>query len=153
MPTEVERTLIIVKPDGVQRALVGEVIGRFERRGLKLVGLKLMQIQRPLAEQHYEEHKGKGFYDGLLEYITMGPVVVGVLEGPDAVRLVRATVGATRPHEATAGTIRGDFVMDVGRNIIHASDKPESAQREIDLYFKTGELVSYERDVERWIAS
>jgi nucleoside-diphosphate kinase len=152
MPADTERTLIIVKPDGVQRALVGEVLARFEKRGLKLVGLKLIQIDRALAERHYAVHQGKPFYPGLIEYITLGPVVVAVLEGPHAIQIVRNTVGATRPQEANAGTIRGDFGVDVGRNLIHASDAPETAQTEIALYFKQDELLTYRRDVESWIS-
>ena len=151
MPVDTERTLIIVKPDGVQRALAGEILSRFEKRGLKLVGLKLIHIDRALAEQHYAVHQGKPFYPGLIEYITLGPVVVAVLEGPHAIQIVRNTVGATRPHEASAGTIRGDFGVDVGRNLIHASDAPETAQTEIALYFNPNELISYQRDIERWI--
>jgi nucleoside-diphosphate kinase len=147
----VERTLIIVKPDGVQRGLVGAILERFERRGLKLVGLKLMRIDRPLAEQHYAEHVGKGFYEGLVAYITAGPVVVGVLEGPDAIEAVRATVGATNPVKATAGTIRGDFGLAVGRNLVHASDSPASARREVALFFREEELLSYTRSSDPWL--
>lgn len=146
-----ERTLIIVKPDGVQRGLSGEVISRLERRGLKLVGLKLTQIQRELAERHYAEHQGKGFYEGLVSYITSGPVVVGVVEGPQAIAIVRSTVGSTRPAEAAPGTIRGDYGVSVGRNLIHASDSPDSAQREIDIFFQDSELTSWSRDTDRWI--
>ena len=146
-----ERTLIIVKPDGVQRGLAGEVISRLERRGLKLVGLKLMQMQRELAERHYVEHQGKGFYEGLVTYITSGPVVVGVVEGPQSIAIVRSTVGATRPAEAAPGTIRGDFGVSVGRNLIHASDSTESAQREIGIFFQDSELTSWSRDTDRWI--
>jgi len=152
MPTQTERTLIIVKPDGVQRALTGEILARFERRGLKLVGLKLIQIDRPLAERHYAVHKGKPFYDGLIDYITLGPVVLAVLEGPNAIELVRATMGKTRPVEAGPGTIRGDFGADVSRNLIHGSDAPESAKSEIELYFRPTELVGYERGLDRWVA-
>ena len=152
MPVQSERTLIIIKPDGVQRALTGEILRRFEARGLKLAGLKLIQIGRPLAEQHYAVHKGKPFYDGLINYITLGPVVLAVLEGPNAIELVRATMGKTRPVEAGSGTIRGDFGADVSRNLIHGSDAPESAKSEIELYFKSDELVSYERGLDKWIA-
>jgi nucleoside-diphosphate kinase len=149
---ELERTLVIVKPDGVQRGLIGEVIGRLERRGLKIVAMELRQIDRNLAERHYAEHQGKGFYEGLVSYITSGAVVTLVLEGPEAIAVTRSTVGATRPAEAGPGTIRGDFGLTVGRNLIHASDKPESAAREVDLFF--GEkLVNYERDIDRWILS
>ncbi len=153
MPVQNERTLIIVKPDGVQRALSGEILARLERRGLKLVGLKLIQIDRPLAERHYAVHKGKPFYEGLLEYITLGPVVIAVVEGPNAIELVRATVGKTKPVDANSGTIRGDFGADISRNLIHASDAPETAKSEIELYFQPGELVGYARDIDRWIAS
>lgn len=147
----IERTLIIVKPDGVQRGLIGEIIGRLERRGLKFVAMKLIQIDRPLAERHYEEHQGKPFYDGLIDYITSSPVVVGVVEGPNAIDAVSATVGKTNPLDAATGTIRGDLGLTVGRNLIHRSDKPETARREIDLYFRPEEIFSYERDTDRWI--
>jgi nucleoside-diphosphate kinase len=147
----VEQSLVIVKPDGVQRGLVGEVIGRFERRGLKLAGLRLMSIDRPLAERHYAVHKGKPFYEGLVNYITSGPVVVLVVEGPDAIATVRRMVGATKSNEAASGTIRGDFALTVDRNIIHASDAPETAEHEKSLYFKAGELLSYQRDLDRWV--
>ncbi|SRR5579883_568334 len=146
-----ERTLIIVKPDGVQRGLIGEVLGRFERRGLRLVGLKLMTISRDLAERHYSVHQGKPFYAGLVDYITSGPVVVGVLEGPRAVAVTRVTVGATNPAEAAPGTIRGDLGLEIGFNIIHASDSPENGAHEVALFFEESELVSYSRDIDRWI--
>ena len=146
-----EQTLVIVKPDGVQRGLIGEVVGRFERRGLKLVGLRLMKIDRALAERHYAVHKGKPFYDGLVNYITSGPVVVAAVEGPDAVATVRRMVGATKSNEAAPGTIRGDFALTVDRNIIHASDAPETAEFEKGLYFGEGELLSYSRDLDRWV--
>jgi nucleoside-diphosphate kinase len=146
-----ERTLIIVKPDGVQRGLIGEVLARFERRGLKLVALKLMTISRELAERHYSIHQGKPFYAGLVDYITSGPVVVGVLEGPRAVSVTRATVGATNPAEAAMGTIRGDFGLEIGFNMIHASDAPDTALREVSLFFQESELASYTRDIDKWI--
>ncbi|HEV8634627.1 MAG TPA: nucleoside-diphosphate kinase [Chloroflexota bacterium] len=145
-----ERTLLIVKPDGVQRGLVGEVISRFERRGMKLVGLRLIQIDRPLAERHYAVHKGKPFYDGLIGYVTSGPVVVMALEGPDAIAVVRRVVGATKSNEAAPGTIRGDFALTVGRNIVHASDAPETAQFELELYFGDG-LVQYQKASDAWV--
>jgi len=147
----VERTLIIVKPDGVQRGLVGAVLSRFERRGLKLVGLKLMRVSRELAERHYSVHHGKPFFEGLVEFITSSPVVVGVLEGPNAIELTRATVGATNPGVAAPGTIRADFGLTIGRNLIHASDGPETARGEIDLFFAADELVNYERAVDLWL--
>ena len=146
-----ERTLIIVKPDGVQRGLIGEVVNRFERRGLKIVGLKMMQVSRELAERHYGEHAGKSFFEGLVSFITSSPVVVGVLEGPNAIEITRATVGKTKPVEAAPGTIRADFGLTVGRNLVHASDGPDAARREIELFFQSDELVSYDRAVDRWL--
>lgn len=147
-----QRTLIIVKPDGVQRALVGPILSRLEARGLKLVGLKLMQVPRSLAKEHYAEHKGKPFYPGLIDYISSGPVVVGAVEGPNAVKAVRATVGATNPVNAAPGSIRGDLAIMTGRNLIHASDEnPGSAERELSLWFSQDELLSYGRDSDRWI--
>jgi len=146
----VERTLIIVKPDGVNRGLVGEVLGRFQARGLKLAGLKLIRITRELAERHYAEHQGKGFYEGLVSFITSGPVVVGVVEGSGAIALVRTMMGATNPANAAPGTIRGDFATAVSFNIIHGSDGIESAQREIALYFVPNELQEYDRNTDRW---
>jgi nucleoside-diphosphate kinase len=146
-----ERTLVIVKPDGVQRGLIGEIIGRLERRGLKLEGLKLMQIDRTLAERHYAEHQGKPFYEGLVSYITACPVVVAVFAGKDAIAVARTTIGKTNPAEAAPGTIRGDLALEVGRNLIHGSDGPESARREVALFFAREDLVSYERATDRWI--
>lgn len=146
-----ERTLIIIKPDGVQRALVGDVIKRFEARGLRLAGMKLIQISRPTAEEHYAEHKGKGFYEGTVTYMTSAPVVVMVLEGPDAIAAARATMGATNPLNAAPGTIRADFGLNISRNLIHGSDKPETAEREIKLYFRPGELLSYSRAGDGWL--
>lgn len=145
-----ERTLVLVKPDGVQRGLVGEVISRFERRGLRLVGLKFMQMSRELAEEHYGIHQGKDFYPGLIDYITSGPIVAMVLEGPDAIQLVRNTMGDTRPVKAESGTIRGDFAVEVGRNIVHGSDGPETAAEEVVRFFGESELVDWSREVDRW---
>lgn len=146
-----ERTLVLVKPDGVQRGLIGEVIARLERRGLRLVGAKFMQVSRELAETHYAEHKGKPFYEGLLSYITSAPVMAMVWEGPNAAAAVRQTVGATKPMEAAPGTIRHDFALEVGRNLIHASDKPETGERETALWFKQEELVAWTRAVDAWV--
>lgn len=146
-----ERTLIIVKPDGVQRGLVSEILGRFERRGLKIAALKFMQIDRELAERHYAVHVGKFFYDELVAYITSGPVVVAVLEGPKVIEMVRSMIGKTRPNEAVGGTIRGDFAVEGLRNLIHASDAPETATEEIDLYFRDGEVVTYSRAIDHWV--
>jgi nucleoside-diphosphate kinase len=147
----VERTLIIVKPDGVQRGLVGRVITRLEDKGLRLAGLKLMQVSKDLAERHYGEHQEKPFFGDLVSFITSSPVIVGVAEGPGAVSVTRGLVGATNPQEASAGTIRGDFALSIGMNIIHASDGVDTAKREISLFFDDGELVDYTRDVEVWI--
>ncbi len=146
-----QQTLIIVKPDAVQRGLIGAVLSRLEARGLKLVGLKLIAVDEALARRHYGVHEGKPFFPGLIRYITSSPVVVGVLEGPEAVGVVRATVGATNPVAAGPGTIRGDWALEIGRNLIHASDSPETAAAEVALFFRPEELVSYERATDRWI--
>ena len=146
-----ERTFVMVKPDGVQRGLVGEVIGRLERRGLRLVGAKFMQVSQELAETHYAIHKGKPFYAGLISYITSAPVMAMVWEGPKAVEAVRQTMGSTRPTEAAPGTIRHDFALEVGRNLTHASDSGENGDVEVALWFKPEELVSWTREVDRWI--
>lgn len=146
-----ERTFVLVKPDGVQRGLIGEVIKRLEQRGLKLVGAKFLQVSRQLAEEHYAVHKGKPFYDGLIQYITSAPVMAMVWEGPNAVAVVRQTMGATRPYEAAPGTIRHDFGLTVSRNLTHASDSIENAESEINLWFKPEELVAWTRDTDKWI--
>jgi nucleoside-diphosphate kinase len=146
-----ERTLVIIKPDAVQRGLIGEIVTRFERRGLRIAGMKLMQISEPLAERHYAIHKGKPFYEPLIRYITSSPVVVMVLEGNDAIEIVRRTMGATNPAEATPGTIRADFGLEIGRNLVHGSDGSDTAAFEVPLFFTDEELVSYERDTDCWI--
>ena len=146
-----ERTLLLAKPDAVQRGLVGEIISRFERRGLQIVGLKLLAISTQLAKEHYREHVGKPFFKPLVEYITSTPVVAIVVEGPNAVELCRATIGATNPVAATPGSIRGDLSMHVGRNLVHGSDSVKSAKREVKLFFKTSELLTYKRAMQRWI--
>jgi len=146
-----ERTLIIVKPEGVQRGLIGNVITRFEQRGLKFVGLKLIHITPELAEQHYGVHKGKGFYAGLVKHITSSPVVVGVVEGPKAITIVRTSMGATNAAEALPGTIRGDYALEIGFNIVHGSDGPETARQEINLFFKPEELVDYSLATEQLV--
>jgi len=148
---KVERSLVLVKPDGVQRGLIGEVIARLERRGLRLAAAKFMQVSRNLAEEHYAIHKGKPFYDGLIAYITSAPVMALVWEGPNAVALIRQTMGATRPGEAAPGTIRHDFALEVGRNLTHASDTPENGIKESALWFGKDEIVTWGRDVDRWI--
>ena len=147
----VERTLVIVKPDGVQRGLIGPLLSRLEARGLKIVGLKLVQVSQDLAARHYAEHEGKPFYPGLLKYITSAPVIVACVEGTSAVQMVRNSVGATNPLNAAPGTVRGDLALDIGRNLIHASDAPATAERELALWFQDAELVSYERATDRWI--
>ncbi len=147
-----ERTLVIVKPDGVQRGLIGEIISRLERRGLKIVGLKLIQMSENLARRHYAIHEGKPFFAGLIQYITSAPVVVMVVEGKKAIEIVRSTMGATNPANAAPGTIRADFALEIGRNLVHGSDGPETAAFEIPLFFREEELVSWERSTDRWIA-
>ena len=146
-----ERTLVIVKPDGVQRGLIGPILSRLEARGLRIIGLKLVQVSQDLAARHYAEHEGKPFYAGLLKYITSAPVIVACVEGTSAVQMVRNTVGATNPLNAAPGTIRADYALDIGRNLIHASDAPATAERELALWFNEAELVPYARDVDPWI--
>ena len=146
-----ERTLVLLKPDALQRGLVGELITRLEARGLKIVAMKLMQMSQALARRHYEAHVGKPFFPGLVEFITSGPLVAIVLEGKNAVAVVRTTMGATDPAKSSPGTIRGDLAIDMGRNLIHGSDSPEAAQREIALFFKESEVVDYRRDTDPWI--
>jgi nucleoside-diphosphate kinase len=146
-----ERTLVLIKPDGVQRQLVGRIIDRYEERGLKVAGLKLVQVDRDHAERHYAVHRGKPFFEGLVEFITSGPLVALALDGPNAIAVVRAINGATRPHEAAPGTIRGDFALETAQNIVHASDGPQTAAFEVDLWFDAAELLDYERDIDRWV--
>lgn len=146
-----ERTLVLIKPDGVQRGLIGEIIGRFERRGLRLVGMKFVWATQEIAEQHYAPHKGKPFYPGLIRFITSGPVVAMVWEGTQAIDKVRKMMGATKPAEADLGTIRGDLAMDMGQNLIHGSDGPESSAKEIGIWFSPNELVEWSRSVDSWV--
>jgi nucleoside-diphosphate kinase len=146
-----ERSLVLVKPDGVQRGLIGEVLGRLERRGLRLVAAKFIQVKRELAETHYAIHKGKPFYDGLIKYITSAPVMAMVWEGPNAVAAIRQTMGATRPTEAAPGSIRHDFALEVGRNLTHASDTVENGEKEVSLWFNPVELLEWKRDADQWI--
>lgn len=146
-----ERSLVIIKPDGVQRGLMGEIIGRLERRGLRLAAMKFMAVSPELAAQHYAVHKGRPFYEPLLNYIVSGPVVVMAWEGSKAIEAVRQTVGATNPTNAAPGTLRADLAIDIGRNLIHASDGPETAAFELGLWFKPGEFVTWQRDDERWV--
>ena len=146
-----ERSLVLVKPDGVQRGLIGEVISRLERRGLRMVAAKFIQVGQELAETHYAIHKGKPFYDGLIKYITSAPVLAMVWEGPNAVAAIRQTMGATRPTEAAPGSLRHDFALEVGRNLTHASDSVENGEIEVALWFSPGEEVEWKRDADRWI--
>ncbi len=146
-----ERSLIILKPDAVQRGLIGPILSRLEQRGLKLLGMKLMRIDDALARRHYAVHEGKPFFASLVEYITSGPVVVAVIGGNGVIQMVRNTVGATNPSNAAAGTIRGDFAVEIGRNLIHASDSPENGEAEVKLFFQTEELVDWERSTDAWI--
>jgi len=146
-----ERTFVMVKPDGVQRRLMGEILARFERAGLKVVAMKFMKVPRELAEKHYEIHRGKPFYEGLIAYITSGPVLAMVIEGINAIERVRAMVGATDPQKAAPGTIRGDFCQHIGRNAVHASDGPETAATEIALWFTPDEIADYSLSDDGWI--
>ena len=146
-----EKTLVLVKPDGVQRSLIGEVISRLERRGLKLVAMKLMQVDEDLARRHYGEHAARPFFPGLVDFITSAPGVAMVWEAENAVEVVRKTMGDTSPANSPLGTIRGDLALDIGRNLVHGSDSPESAQREIGLFFSAGEILEYGRSNDDWI--
>jgi nucleoside-diphosphate kinase len=146
----VERTLVLVKPDGVQRGLCGEVIARLERKGLRLCGARLLQPGRELAERHYAPHRERAFFPDLIAFLTSGPVLAMVWEGPRAIEQVRLAMGATDPAKAAPGSIRGDLALDVGQNLVHGSDSPEAAAREIALFFRSEELVAYRRDVDRW---
>jgi nucleoside-diphosphate kinase len=146
-----ERTLIILKPDAVQRGLIGPIITRLEQRGLKIVAMKMIQMDPPLARRHYAVHEGKPFFEPLVAYITSAPVVLMVIEGEGVVQTVRQTVGATDPARAAPGTIRGDFGLTIGRNLIHASDSPETGREEVALFFDESEILSWERDTDRWI--
>ncbi|MBX9669610.1 MAG: nucleoside-diphosphate kinase [Candidatus Obscuribacterales bacterium] len=149
----VERTFVAIKPDGVERGLIGKVIDRFESRGLKLVGMKLMKLSSAKAEEHYGEHKGKPFFDGLVGFITSGPIVAMVWEGKGAIALARNVIGATNPASANPGSIRGDLAVDIGRNVVHGSDGPDSAKREISIFFSEAELSpEWPRSVDKWVA-
>ncbi len=150
MPSS-ERTLVLIKPDGVQRQLIGRILARYEERGLKVAGLKIVQVDRSLAERHYAAHREKPFFGGLVDFIVSAPLVALALDGPNAIAVVRAINGATRPHEAAPGTIRGDFALETAQNIVHASDSPEAAGVELALWFEPAELFDYERDVDRWV--
>ena len=150
---EFERTLVLVKPDGVQRGLVGTILGRLGATGMKFVGIKLMRVSEDLAQRHYAEHEGKPFYDGLVSYITSAPVVALCLEAPDAIAITRKLMGSTSPNEAAPGTIRGDFGVEISRNLVHGSANADDATREIGLFFSDEELIEYARSNDVWIAS
>ncbi len=146
-----ERTLVLIKPDAMQRGLATEILGRLERRGLRIVGLKLMQVDRALAERHYGEHAGKPFFEGLVSYITACPIIAAVFEGTNVVESVRNTMGKTNPKDAAPGTIRGDYGLEIGRNLVHGSDSVESAEREVNLFFSPAEVLEVKRDVDPWV--
>ena len=148
---QVQRTLVLLKPDALQRGLVGEILARFERRGLKIVGLKMVRVDEGLARRHYAVHEDKPFFPGLVRFITSAPVVAVVLEGKNAVEAVRRTMGATHPLDASPGTIRGDYGLDIGRNLVHGSDSEETARQEIALWFREEEIIPWERDLEPWL--
>jgi nucleoside-diphosphate kinase len=151
MEKNVEKSLVLIKPDAVQRGLIGEITKRLENRGLLLVGAKFMDVSQSLAETHYAIHKGKPFYDGLITYITSSPVMAMVWEGPEAVKAIRQTMGATQPTEASPGSVRHDFGLMVGRNLTHASDSVENGIKEVELWFTSEELVSWQRSTNNWI--
>jgi nucleoside-diphosphate kinase len=151
MEANVEQTLVLIKPDAVQRGLVGEITSRLEKRGLRLAAAKFMSVSKELAATHYAEHEGKPFYPGLIDYITSAPVVAMVWEGPDAIAAVRQTMGATKPTEAAPGSVRHDFGLQVGRNLTHASDSVANGEKEVALWFKPSELVSWKREIDRWV--
>ena len=146
-----ERTLVLIKPDGVQRQLAGRILARYEERGLKVIGLKLVHVDRELAERHYAVHRERPFFRGLVDFITSSPLIALALEGPNAITVVRAINGATRPHEAAPGTIRGDLALETAQNIVHASDGPEAAAAELALWFAANELFDYARDIDTWV--
>jgi nucleoside-diphosphate kinase len=146
-----ERTLVLIKPDAMQRGLAGEVIARLERRGLKIVAIRMLKVKTALAKQHYAEHDGKPFFKGLVEYITSSPIIAAVFEGNGAIKATRQTMGATHPLEAATGSIRADFGLEKGRNLTHASDSPASARREIALFFGDAPPLAWKRDTDRWV--
>ncbi len=146
-----ERTLVLIKPDAMQRSLAGEIIARLERRGLRIVGMRMLHMDEALARQHYAAHEGKAFFQGLLQYITSSPIIAAVFEGKNAVEIARQSMGATNPAQAAPGTIRGDLGIDTGRNLVHGSDSLEAAEKEIRLFFKEGETFSYERNIDPWV--
>tara|TARA_B100000029_G_C17608988_1_gene968599 strand:+ start:11773 stop:12222 length:450 start_codon:yes stop_codon:yes gene_type:complete len=146
-----EQTLILIKPDAMQRGIAFEILARLERRGLKLAGLRLLQVEQPMAERHYAEHEGKPFFAGLVSYITSSPIIAAVFEGTNAVSAARQTIGSTNPTESSPGTIRGDFGLEIGRNLIHGSDSVESAEREIGIFFEGQPVIQWKKDTDKWI--
>lgn len=146
-----ERTLVLLKPDALQRGIAGRIISRLEERGLKIVGMKLLQMDLALARVHYEAHVDKPFFPGMANFMTSSPIVALAIEGPNAVEAVRSTMGATDPQKAAPGTVRADMAVDIGRNLVHGSDSPEAAERELGVFFAEGEIVGYERDAQRWV--
>ncbi len=146
-----ERSLVLIKPDAMQRGLAGEIISRLEERGLKIVAMKMLQMDKGLAQRHYAVHEGKAFFNELVDFITSSPIIAGIFQGKDAVNLIRQTMGTTDPANALPGTIRGDFGLDIGHNLIHGSDSVESASKEITLFFSAEEICDYQRDIDKWI--
>ena len=146
-----EQTLILIKPDAMQRGLAFEILSRLERRGLRLAGLRLLQVERSMAEKHYVEHEGKPFFTGLVTYITSSPIIAAVFEGTSAVNAARQTIGSTNPTESSPGTIRGYFGLEIGRNLIHGSDSVESATREIAIFFEGQPVIQWEKDTDKWV--
>ena len=148
---EVERSLVLIKPDAVQRGLVGEIIGRLERKGLKIVAIRMLHMDKALAQRHYAVHKGKAFFDDLVDFITCSPIIAIVFQGEGAIAAIRQTMGETDPAKARSGTIRGDLALDIGHNLVHGSDSEENAAQEIDLFFSTEEVFDYHRDIDKWL--
>ena len=146
-----ERTLVLIKPDAMQRGLAGEIIARLERRGLRIVAMRMLRMDEGLADQHYAAHEGKAFFEGLIRFITSSPIIAAVFEGRNAVEIVRQAMGATDPAQAAPGTIRGDLGIDIGRNLVHGSDSLEAAEKEIGLFFQEREMLSYERSIDPWV--
>lgn len=150
--TKVEKSLVLIKPDAIQRGLVGEIVTRLERRGLKIVATKMLQMDKTLAQRHYAIHKDKAFFNKLVDFITSSPIIAIIFQGKDAVEIIRQTIGETDPAKAKAGTIRGDFGLDIEHNLIHGSDSAENASKEINLFFSTKEILDYHKDVDKWIS-
>lgn len=146
-----ERSLVIIKPDAIQRGLAGEIISRLEKKGLKIVGMKMLHMDRNLAQRHYAIHKGKAFFNNLVDFITCSPIIAIVFQGKNAVDIIRQTMGETDPAKASSGTIRGDLGIEIGHNLVHGSDSLENASGEIDLFFSPDEIVNYDRELDRWI--